>query len=70
MLELGSEISDLDIFFSIDDSMPDKFSLKYSQQVALPDGPITLRVITYRAGKPIGHLITLKRAELELRAGG
>jgi hexosaminidase len=69
MLELGSEISDLDIFYSIDDSMPDKFSPKYIQQIELPDGPITLRVITYRAGKQIGHLITLKRAELELRAG-
>lgn len=69
MLELGSEISDLDIFYSIDDTMPDKFSPKYSQPVELPDGPITLRVITYRAGKPIGHLITLKRAELERRAG-
>ena len=69
MLELGSEIADLDIFYSTDDSMPDKFSPKYLQPIALPDGPITLRVITYRAGKPIGHLITLKRAELETRAG-
>ncbi len=69
MLELGTELADLDIFYSIDDSMPDKFSTKYTQPIELPDGPITLRVITYRAGKPIGHLITLKRAELERRAG-
>ena len=69
MLELGSEIADLDIFYTTDDSMPDRFSPKYTTPIALPDGPITLRVITYRAGKPIGHLITLKRAELERRAG-
>lgn len=68
-LELASELSDLDIFYSFDDTMPDKFSTKYTRAVELPDGAITLRVITYRAGEPIGHLITLKRAELERRAG-
>ena len=68
MLELGSELSDLDIFYTIDDTMPDRYSNKYSQPVAIPDGPVNLRVITYRQGKPIGHLITLKREELESRA--
>ena len=67
-LELGSELSDLDIYYTIDDTMPDNFSPKYSKIIELPEGPITLRVITYRNGKPIGHLITLKRAELERRA--
>lgn len=69
MLTLGSELSDLDIYYTTDDAMPDKFCTKYTQPVALPDGPITLRVVTYRNGQPIGHLITLKRADLEKRAG-
>ncbi len=68
MLELGSELSDLDIFYTLDDTMPDRYSTKYSQPVAIPDGPVNLRVITYRQGKPIGHLITLKRGQLESRA--
>jgi hexosaminidase len=68
MLTLGTELSDLDIFYTLDDAMPDKFCTKYTQPIALPDGPITLRVVTYRNGQPIGHLITLKRAELEKRA--
>ncbi len=68
VLELGKEIADLDIYYTIDDSMPDNFSPKYTEPVTLPEGPITLRAITYRAGKPIGHLITIKRAELERRA--
>ncbi|QIP13445.1 family 20 glycosylhydrolase [Spirosoma aureum] len=69
VLELDSEVPNLDIFYSIDDTMPDAFSTKYSQPVELPDGPITLRVITYRAGKPIGHLIILSRDALQKRAG-
>ncbi len=68
ILELGSELSDLDIFYTLDDTMPDRYSTKYSQPVAIPDGPVNLRVITYRQGKPIGHLITLKRDQMEKRA--
>ncbi len=69
MLNMAGEIPGLDIYYSTDDTMPDQFSTRYTQPVALPDGPITLRVVTYRAGKPIGHLITLSRDELMKRAG-
>ena len=68
MLEMESEIPGLDIFYTIDDAMPDKYTLKYSKPIEIPDGPVTLRVITYRNGKPIGHLITLKQEELRSRA--
>ncbi|WP_093825080.1 beta-N-acetylhexosaminidase [Spirosoma endophyticum] len=68
-MELASEAPGLDIYYSIDDTMPDQFSTKYSQPVDLPEGPITLRVVTYRAGKPIGHLITLSRDALQKRIG-
>lgn len=67
-LTLESEIKGMDIYYTTDDAMPDNFCAKYAQPVALPDGPITLRVQNYRNGQPIGHLITLKRAELEKRA--
>jgi len=64
---MSTEISGLDIFYTIDGSMPDTYSPKYQDVITLPDGPITLRVKTYRNGKPIGHLITLKRELLEKR---
>lgn len=68
ILTMETEAPGLEIYYTIDDAMPDKFTTKYTRPVELPEGPITLRVITYRNGKPIGHLITLKRAELERRA--
>jgi len=68
-LNMEMEAPNMEIFYTIDDAMPDKFTSKYSKPVLLPDGPITLRTITYRDGKPIGHLITLKREELEKRSG-
>ncbi len=67
-LELEAEVPKLDIYFSLDDTMPDSHSTKYSGPVAMPDGPITLRVVTYRDEKEMGHLIALGRKELEARA--
>jgi hexosaminidase len=69
MVELGSELADLAVHYTLDDTMPDTYSPAYSAPFALPDGPVTLRVQTFRNGKPIGHLITLKRTDLERRAG-
>jgi hexosaminidase len=67
ILEMESEIPGLDIYYTIDDAMPDNYTTKYLNPVELPEGPVTLRVITYRNGKPIGHLITLKPDELKKR---
>lgn len=67
-VDMASEMPGVQIFYTIDDTMPDQYATKYTQPVTLPDGPITLRVITYRDNKPIGHLITLKRDQLEGRS--
>jgi hexosaminidase len=69
ILEMESEIPGLDIFYTLDDAMPDSYTAKYSKPIEVPEGPVTLRVITYRNGKPIGHLITLKQEELKKRVG-
>jgi len=67
ILTLDSEIPNLDIYYTIDDVMPDSHANKYTQPVEVPAGNFILRVITYRNGKPIGHLITLSRKQLESR---
>jgi hexosaminidase len=66
-VEMDTEVPGLDIYYTIDDTMPDNSTPKYSKAVTLPDGPVTLRVITYRNGKPAGHLITLNPQELAKR---
>jgi hexosaminidase len=67
-LVMESEVPDLDICYSIDDTMPDDHSAKYTEPVELPDAPITLRVVAYRGDKPMGHLITLNLKELKERS--
>ncbi len=69
LLEMRSEIPGIDIHYSIDDTMPDRYSPRYSEPFTLPEGPVTVRVQAYRQGKPIGHLITLDQQSLQGRAG-
>lgn len=64
---VDTEIPDLAVFYSIDDSVPGRYSTRYTQPIAIPEGPVTLRVITYRAGQPIGRMLTLKHDELKKR---
>ncbi|MBK8883981.1 MAG: family 20 glycosylhydrolase [Bacteroidales bacterium] len=66
-VNMDTEMPGLEIFYTIDDTMPDSKTMKYSGPVVLPEGPVTLRVITYRNGKPLGHLITLDPQELAKR---
>jgi hexosaminidase len=66
-LIMSSEIAGLDLYYTTDDAMPDRYAKKYTQPVALPSGPIVLRVQAYQNGKPVGHLITLNREKLEKR---
>jgi hexosaminidase len=69
-LQLDSEVPGLDIYYTIDGAMPNIYSPKYSGPFELPDGPVTVRVVTCRNGKPIGHLITLKPDDLKKRQEG
>ncbi len=68
IVDMATEMPGLQIFYTIDDTMPDQYATKYTEPITLPEGPITLRVVTYRQNKPIGHLITLKREQLERRS--
>jgi hexosaminidase len=68
MLDLSTEVPGLVIYYTLNGTMPDDHASKFVQVVEVPEGPVTLRVITYRDGKPIGHLITLDRDTLERRA--
>jgi hexosaminidase len=67
-VNIETEAPGLEVFYTMDDAMPDKFCSKYTQPFIVPEGPVTLRLISYRDGKPMGHLITLKREELVRRA--
>jgi hexosaminidase len=69
MVELITDIDGLDIYYSFDNSFPDRFYPKYTEKLAVPKDASLMRVITYRGKKPIGRMITMPVDELNKRAG-
>lgn len=68
MIELTPEIDGLDIYYSFDNSTPDRFYPKYSSALTPPKDASMLRVITYKGKQPIGRLISMPIADLQKRA--
>ncbi len=66
---VATEINGLDVYYTLNEALPDSYTLHYTQPVEIPEGPVTLKVITYRDGKPVGKMIALPRAELLRRTG-
>jgi N-acetyl-beta-hexosaminidase len=65
---LDPQIPGLTTYYSFDGSVPGHYSSVYTTgPIAVPDGPVTLRVITWRDGQPAGRLLTVKRDELQRR---
>jgi len=68
MIELTPEIDGLDIYYSFDNSTPDRFYPKYTSALVPPKDASMLRIITYRGKQPIGRLISIPVADLQKRS--
>ncbi len=66
-IELGKEVEALDIYYSFDNSFPDRFYPKYTVALIPPKDATTLKVITYKGNKPVGRMIAMPIAELKSR---
>ncbi len=65
---LTTEVKGLDIYYTFDNTNPDRFSPKFEgKPIQFPVGATSLNVITYRNGKPIGEQINMPKDELEKR---
>jgi hexosaminidase len=69
LIQLGTEIDGLKIYYSFDNTYPDHHSALYQQRekLTIPKDADTFRVVTYRDGNPIGRMITVSLADLAKR---
>ncbi len=67
-IELSTEPKGLDIYYTFDNTFPDRFSPKYSAPLSVPKESVMLKVITYKGKEPVGRLIYMPVAELQKRA--
>jgi hexosaminidase len=67
-VSLSTEVSALDIYYSFDNTNPDRFYPKYDgTPLKFPLGATQLNVITYRDGRPIGQQVNIRKDELTRR---
>lgn len=67
-IKLDTEVDDLDIYYSFDNTFPDHHSPKYEKVLTPPKESVMLRVITYKDNKPVGRMISMPIEELNKRA--
>lgn len=66
---LSTEVEGLDMYYSFDNSFPDRFYPKYTTPLIPPIDATVLKVITYRGKNPIGRMMNMPIEELNKRAG-
>ena len=68
LVALATEIDGLDIYYSFDNSAPDRFYPKYKAPLEIPKDAQLLRLISYRGKEPVGRLMTITTDDLKKRA--
>ena len=69
LIELTTEVKGLDIYYSFDNSYPDRFYPKYTEKLLPPKDATQLRVITFKGKEPVGRMLTMPIEEMKKRAG-
>jgi len=69
LIDLSTEVDGLDIYYSFDNSYPDRFYPKYTEKITAPKDATLLRVITYRGKEPVGRMLNMPIDELNKRVG-
>ncbi len=67
MCELSCETSNTDIYYTLNNTFPNKKSTKYTVPFEIPNTKISLKTTTFKDGKPLGRLIYLTKEELDKR---
>ena len=67
VVDITTEVEGLDIYYTLDNTIPNQYYPKYSAPITLPKDVDMVRLISYRNGKPIGKLISIKTEDLEKR---
>ncbi|MEO8403831.1 MAG: family 20 glycosylhydrolase [Chitinophagaceae bacterium] len=67
VVTLNTEVKDLAIHYSFDNSFPDQFYPVYTTPLLVPKDAATIKMITYRNDQPIGRMMVIPVAELKRR---
>jgi hexosaminidase len=66
-VKLITEVNGIDIYYTVDNTFPDRFSSKYTETITMPKDAAMLRVVTYKGKEQKGRLITMPMTEVKSR---
>ncbi len=64
MCKLSNNAAGTEIYYTIDNTYPVQYGVKYSAPFEIPNGNLSLRTQTYRDGKAIGRQLEIPREDL------
>jgi len=67
-VDLSTEVEGLDIYYTFDNTFPDRFYPKYSRPLVVPPEALMLKLVTYKGKEQKGRLISIPAWELNNRA--
>lgn len=67
VVDMKPEVKDLSLHYSFDHSYPDAFYPVAAGKIEVPKDAVEMKVISYRAGKPIGRMISFPITEMNKR---
>ena len=67
LISLECEHPRAEIFYTIDNTLPDNHAIRYTKPFVLPEGNIILQATTYIEGKPAGRVLKADDAEITKR---
>lgn len=67
VIDLTTELKDLDIHYTLDQTIPSQYLPKYENPITVPKGAQLFRVATFKDGKQMGKLISIPIEDLEKR---
>lgn len=68
LIQLATEVQGLDIYYSFDNSFPDRFYPKYTTPLTIPKDAAMLKVAVFRGKQQVGRYVTMSTAEIMKRA--
>ncbi len=63
-IKLETEIDELDIYYTFDNTNPYYLSSKYESPLSIPKGATRIKIITYKNDQPVGKFISLRIDEM------
>ena len=67
-IDLSTEVKGVDVYYSFDNSFPDRFYPKYTAPLIAPKDAVILKVVTYKGKERVGRMIAMPLDELKRRA--